>query len=329
MPNNNLTIYIKTRLMTDNNFDDYRKGSVLMQSALEKYAKGDFEGGNIDRQKANEFYDSAEMQTNAEVEKINSLYGESRNFGVIYRVIEENTKNLYNDREKRKAFKGIIKLLKEDKTLNTQFMVYNALKNPQNVDNVPSYVDEAFNLAKANLNEKKIRESNDKLLKAVQKANLFEYVDIDDDEMELYENVEYLLLHNVSFQTLNEWSAAKAKVRGYVTNHNLNEAKVDNSTMAFNTRLREIAEKYADGLTDDEMKLITKIYESKDKKSLFEQTKHEAINMLTEYAKTSPDADRDEVASIVEKINRKPYNEKTLVSDIAELTEISQIMNEE
>ena len=315
--------------MSDNNFDDYSKGAILMQSALKKYANGDFEGGNIDRQKANEFYDSAKMATNAEVEKINSLYGESRNFGVIYRVIEENTNGLYKDKEKRKAFKGIIKLLKEDKTLNTQFMVYNVLKNPKNVDNVQSYVDEAFNLAKSNINEKKIRESNEKLLKAVQKANLFEYVDIDDDEMELYENVEYLLLNNATFQNLSEWSAAKAKVRGYVTNHNLNESKEDHSTNAFNTKLNEIAGKYADSLTDDEMKLITKIYESQDKKSLFEQTKHEAINMLTEYAKSSPEADKDEVASIVERISRKQFNEKTLVSDIAELTEISQIMTEE
>ena len=309
--------------------DLYHKGSVLMQSALKKYANGDEEGGNIDRKKANEFYDAAEMQTNSEAEKIKSLYGESRNFGIIYKVIEENTGNLYNDKDKRKAFKSIIKLLKEDKTLNTQFNLYDALRNPKNVDNVPTYVDEAFNLAKSSLNEKKIRESNEKLLKAVQKANLFEYVDIDDDEMELYENVEYLLLNNVTFQSLNDWSAAKARVRGYVTNHNLNEEKTALSEPEYKEKFREITEKYSKGLTDDECKLISEIYESKDKQSLFERKKQDAINMLTEYANTASDSDKDEVASIVEKINEKKYNEKTLLSDIAELVEISQIMNGE
>lgn len=307
----------------------YHKGSVLMQSALKKYGNGDFEGGNKDREEANKYYDSAEQETNAEIEKMNSLYGESRNFGVIYKVIEENTDNLYNDKDKRKVFKGIIKLLKEDKTLNTEFKLYNALRNPVGVDNVPTYVDEAFNLAKSSLDEKKIRESNEKLLKAVQKANLFEFVDIDDDEMELYENVEYILLNNVTFQNLNEHSVAKAKVRNYVNKHNLNETIERPTESNYKEKYREITEKYSTGLTNDEYKLISEIYESKDKKLLFEKKKYEAINALTEYAKTSNDSDKEDVVMIVEKLNAKEFNEKTLLSDIAELVEISQIMNED
>lgn len=307
----------------------YHKGSVLMQSALKKYGNGDFEGGNKDREEANKYYDSAEQETNAEIEKMNSLYGESRNFGIIYKVIEENTDNLYNDKNKRKAFKGIIKLLKEDKTLNTEFKLYNALRNPVGVDNVPTYVDEAFNLAKSSLDEKKIRESNEKLLKAVQKANLFEFVDIDDDEMELYENVEYILLNNVTFQNLNEHSVAKAKVRNYVNKHNLNETIERPTESNYKEKYREITEKYSTGLTNDEYKLISEIYESKDKKLLFEKKKYEAINALTEYAKTSNDSDKEDVVMIVEKLNAKEFNEKTLLSDIAELVEISQIMNED
>lgn len=307
----------------------YHKGSVLMQSALKKYGNGDFEGGNKDREEANKYYDSAEQETNAEIEKMNSLYGESRNFGVIYKVIEENTDNLYNDKNKRKVFKGIIKLLKEDKTLNTEFKLYNALRNPVGVDNVPTYVDEAFNLAKSSLDEKKIRESNEKLLKAVQKANLFEFVDIDDDEMELYENVEYILLNNVTFQNLNEHSVAKAKVRNYVNKHNLNETIERPTESNYKEKYREITEKYSTGLTNDEYKLISEIYESKDKKLLFEKKKYEAINALTEYAKTSNDSDKEDVVMIVEKLNAKEFNEKTLLSDIAELVEISQIMNED
>lgn len=307
----------------------YHKGSVLMQSALKKYGNGDFEGGNKDREEANKYYDSAEQETNAEIEKMNSLYGESRNFGVIYKVIEENTDNLYNDKDKRKVFKGIIKLLKEDKTLNTEFKLYNALRNPVGVDNVPTYVDEAFNLAKSSLDEKKIRESNEKLLKAVQKANLFEFVDIDDDEMELYENVEYILLNNVTFQNLNEHSVAKAKVRNYVNKHNLNKTIERPTESNYKEKYREITEKYSTGLTNDEYKLISEIYESKDKKLLFEKKKYEAINALTEYAKTSNDSDKEDVVMIVEKLNAKEFNEKTLLSDIAELVEISQIMNED
>lgn len=315
--------------MANNKQDLYNKGNALMERAMKKYANGDSKGGDEDRKLANECYDAVTESAVKNDEKIRSLYGESRNFGIIYKVIEENTENLYADKDKRKAFKGIIKLLKEDKTLNTQFKLYDALRNPQNVDNVPTYVDEAVNLAKSTINEKKIRESNERLLKAVQKANLFEYVDIDDDEMELYENVEYLLLNNVTFQTLNEWSAAKARVRGYVTNHNLNESRGALSESEFKTKFSEITSKYANGLTDDEYKLISEIYESDNKEMLFEKKKQDAINMLTEYAKTSNDADKDEVASIVERINEKQYNEKTLVTDIAELVEISQIMNEE
>ena len=66
--------------------DTYRKAGILMQSALKKYEAGDVEGGNRDRQMANEMYDKAENQVDAEV----MLYGESRNFGTIYKVFESN-----------------------------------------------------------------------------------------------------------------------------------------------------------------------------------------------------------------------------------------------
>jgi len=315
--------------MDDKYTDNYHKGSVLMQSALKKYANGDYKGGDKDRREANKYYDSAELEVNHDmINRMNSLYGESLNFGVIYKVIEENTDNLYTDEKKRKSFKPIIKLLREDKVLNTQFKLYDALRNPKDVENVSTYVDEAFNLAKSSLNEKKIKDSNKKLLDAVHKANLFEYVDINDDEMDLYENVEYVLLNNVTFQSLNDYSAAKAKVRGYVTEHNVSGEKATASVPGYIDKCVSVTEKYSRGLTDDEYKLISEIYESLDKKSLFEKKKYEAINTLHEYVKTSTDADKEEVAMIIEKLNAKEFNEKTLLSDIAELVEITQIIND-
>ena len=53
--------------------DNYEKGTLLMTQALKKYAEGDYEGGDKDREKANKYYDLAKLEINSEESKITSL----------------------------------------------------------------------------------------------------------------------------------------------------------------------------------------------------------------------------------------------------------------
>ena len=116
------------------------KGSVLMQQALKKYAKGDFEGGDKDRAEANRYYDLASAEINSEEGKITQLYGESRNFGIIYNVFEQNIENLWDTKDGKKIVKECYNLIKSNKVLNEQFKIYDMFEKAQNVDDVKDFV---------------------------------------------------------------------------------------------------------------------------------------------------------------------------------------------
>ena len=300
----------------------YHKGAVLMKSALEKYGKGDFEGGDTDRKEANKYFDSAEQQVNAEEEKRTNLYGESRNFGIIYKVIEENTKGLLENNEKRNAYAMIIKLIRENKTLKKQFSIYEALKNAENVDYPEIFVNDVINASCDGLTKKNIIESNEKLLQLISESKLDELVDIEDEEMNLYESIEYLITNKPKLSNMAEYSNAKGIVAEYVKRHAVktNDGK-ELTESDYRKKLKEITEKYSNGITESEMELIKLVEDTDDKEALFEMKKAEALNCIKE------SAGDDEGDDVIQQLNEKTYNPKTIISDIAEFCEITEIMN--
>ena len=307
--------------MEDNYQESYHKGATLMKSALEKYGKGDFEGGEIDRKEANKYFDSANQDVSAEAEKMSSLYGESRNFGIIFKVIEENTSGLLEDKKKRDAYAKIIKLIREDKVLKKQFKLYEAFRNAEDVEYPEIFVQDMVNVACTGLNKKKITESNDKLLKLISEAKLNELVDIDDDEMDLYESIEYLITHKPTFGNMKDYSNAKGVVSEYIKR---NCAKTDENTLTeedYHKSLKEITEKYSNGITESEMELIKLVESTEDKEGLFETKRSEAIKSIKESI-------GDDSSDVIVQLNEMEYNPNTLLSDIAKFAEISQIMSE-
>lgn len=307
--------------MEDNYQESYHKGATLMKSALEKYGKGDFEGGEIDRKEANKYFDSANQEVSAEAEKVSNLYGEGRNFGIIYKVIEENTNGLLEDKKKRDAYAKIIKLIREDKVLKKQFKLYEAFRNAENVEYPEIFVQDVVNVACTGLNKKKITESNDKLLKLISEANLNELVDIDDDEMDLYESIEYLITHKPTFENMKDYSNAKGVVSEYIKR---NCVKTDDNTLTeedYRKKLKEITEKYSNGITESEMELVKLVETTEDKEGLFEARRSEAIKSIKESI-------GDDSSDVIVQLNEMEYNPNTLLSDIAKFAEISQIMSE-
>lgn len=300
----------------------YHKGAVLMKSALEKYGKGDFEGGDTDRKEANKYFDAAERQVNAEGDKRTNLYGESRNFGIIYKVIEENTKGLLEDKKKRDAYSKIIRLIKENDTLKKQFNIYEALKNAENVDYPEIFVNDVINTSCNGLTKKNIIENNEKLLQLISEAKLDELIDIDDDEMDLYESIEYIITNKPKLPDMAKYSNAKGIVTEYVKQHSVksNDGK-ELTESDYRKKLKDITEKYSNGITESEMELIKMVESTEDKEALFEAKKTEALDSIRE------SASEDESKDVIQQLSEKTYNPKTIISDIAEFCEITEIMN--
>lgn len=299
--------------------DNLQKAIVLMESALRKYKNGDIEGGDSDRNEANRLFDTL---ANEDAE-LDTLYGESRNFGVIYSVIEGNTSRLNEDKGKRIAYKDIINTIREDSTLRNQFKIYEALSNTENIKDPQSYVTEAVSLMPS-MSRKRVLESNNKLIGKIKKYNLYEMVDIDDDKMDLFESIEYLMLNKKNFSNLSEYENNKSNIVEYIRNHSV-DAQVNESVNDYGENAVELMRKYSKDLNEDEIKLIKELSECEDREAYFNDYKTVVMSNLNEMKLKVDNSEKSDIEDIIESLDKKTFNSKTFITDIAEMKEISSL----
>lgn len=108
--------------MNNNIHDLYTKANTLMQGALKKYAEGNMEAADKERKQANELYDMAEKYVNMQAGNQEMIYGENKNFGLAYSIIEANTPKWFMNKKKAKAINEIKKLISENKVLKNNLM---------------------------------------------------------------------------------------------------------------------------------------------------------------------------------------------------------------
>lgn len=310
--------------------DIYQKAGLLMTSALKKYNEGDIEGGDRDREEANKLYNSAEQEVNADQEKTAMLYGENRNFGIAYKVFESNADKIFSTKEGKKKIGALLKMLKEDKNLLKQFNAYKLLAFTENISDASSYVNEAVSMIR-NFDKKQIVESNEKFIKRMRKMGLDELIDIPEDELKLYESVEYVMLNKRKPSNINEYVNAKNTIVEYIEkNSKKKQQSVDKNESIddiYNKGLEEIQEKYDSLLNDDEKKLIEMVSKSEDKEGLFEEKKNEALKMLKESLDYCGNEKTDEINQIIESVESRDYDEDNVLSDVAEFIEIANTLS--
>jgi hypothetical protein len=314
----------------DNIHDIYKKASVLMQGALKKYAEGNFEAGDKERQQANELYDTAEKYVNMEASKIDMLYGESRNFGIIYTVIEENAPKWFLNKKYNKAFKELAKTINEDKILKIQFDVYNALNTLNEGVNADKYVSEILNNIPA-LSKKNIAESNQKLIKLIEKYNANELVPLSDDKAKLYESIEYLITHKKNISNTGDILLHQDRVSKYLA-ENVIKAKepCTNIDNLIGKHMWKISETYDKNLNDNEKKIVEDIaYNEWDIQKAFESVRHGLGERLCNVIAESNDAEAQERwGKILKQINEMKYDEKNAIDNIIKLYEVSNRITE-
>lgn len=309
--------------------DTYKKASLLMQSALKKYGEGDLSGGDHDRAEANKLYDSAEMSVNTEQAKQSMLYGENRNFGTVYKVFESNVPSLLKGKNPQKIRK-IVKLIKEDKILYDEFKTYRALAYPDEVSDAESYVNEALSLM-PKFSKKQIKESNQKMIDMMHDFGLNELVPIDDDNIKLFESIEYVMLNPKKISNLNDYMQARSKIVENITERNsklnkMNESSEKDIDKVYREGIEEIENKYKYGLNEDEKKEIDRLMSITDKPSYFKEKKNETLSALKSKVNECTDEDRKNLSEIIENIEKRNYIEDKFIGDVSEFNEIKQMM---
>lgn len=302
------------------NYDElYKKGTTLMSSALDKYEAGNYEAASKDRQLANEAFDELEKISQTEDYKDTMLYGENRNFGIIYNVLESNLKDLYTNKNKQKIIGNIIKLIKENKVLKTEFMAYKNLSECKD-DNTDKYVQFILKIL-PNFDKKTLFENNTKLIKLIRENKLNEYVDIDDKKIDLYESIEFILTNKDNINKASDYLKHEKSISDYLNENKKSEKEVFDIDEAINS----IDEKYNELLTNEEKEFIVdnlKLDEQK-RNEKFNDYKKSLIKMINEKIETSTDTQEyNGWCGIKNKLSSKTFDNKNFITDIAEMTEI-------
>ena len=304
-----------------------------MQEALKKYANNDFENGDKDRKLANKLFDSSLLEMKSESGKMTQLYGEARNFGVIYNVFEQNINNIYQDESRKHIIKEVYNLIKNDKILNEQFKIYDMFEKPVGIENIKDFVNEATNLI-THFDGKQIKESNEKLIKLIRDNKLDEYVSIPEETENLYEAIEYVILNKKTFDNVNKFIKAENVITEYIENsqkNSINENKEKFSFDKFKEDLDREETKINEDMNEEEKKLLNMFTDPKtNKKSIFENYKSETLNKIKGAMQISEENDREQWNKIYESVNSKTYSDKLTqnIINCAEMLEICSTIEE-
>ena len=308
------------------------KGSVLMQQALKKYAKGDFEGGDKDRAEANRYYDLASTEINSEAGKMTQLYGESRNFGIIYNVFEQNIENLWDTKEGKKIVKECYNLIKSNKVLNEQFKIYDMFEKAQNVEDVKDFVNEASNIIKT-FDKKLVMENNEKLIKFIRDKKLDEYVDIPEETENLYEAIEYIVLNKKTYDNVNDFVKAQNVITEHIIKNQKNNIVENKLTSAeFENKIEEVEKEITENINQEEKTLLDRFLTNKkqNKKEVFENYKRKTLRKIREMIENSEDSDKSQWNKIYENVSSKNFSENMSenITNCAEMMEICDTIDE-
>ena len=315
--------------------DNLHKGEVLMQQALKKYEDGDFEHGDKDRKEANHFFDLASKEINSEEGQMSQLYGESRNFGIIYNVFEQNIDNLLETKEGRKIIKEMYDLIKGNKILSEQFKIYDFFEKAKNVDNIKEFVAESTQII-SNFDKKAIKENNDKLISIIRKGKLDEYVEIPEEIENLYEAIEYIILNKKNLNNINEYVNAQTVISEHIKKNN-SEAILenkDNKTLIddLKDKINEEQKKADDMINEDEKKLVESFLNEKENhRVIFNKYKESTLSKINEMIEKADDAeDKEGWKNIYEDISSRTFSENATenITNCAEMLEITNTINE-
>ena len=90
----------------------YSQGKKLMEAAFKSYASQDIDKAEQYRDKANAIYEQADKLYRLEHTDRDKLYGKNRNFGVCYRIFENNIVNNMSSKKGKKYINEVTRFIR-------------------------------------------------------------------------------------------------------------------------------------------------------------------------------------------------------------------------
>lgn len=304
--------------------EDLEKGITLMEEALKQYREGKYSLASHSRKAANKFFEKIEKEMETEEGADKYMYGESRNFGLIYHVIEENAKKMYESENGRKKLAKTLSFIKSNNTLLNEFKVYDALTRASNVVNPATYVNEILSVMDRNA-LKNTKGENSKLIKEIRSNGFNENVTLDENDIELYEAIQYVMENMPTISNLKKFTSAKSIISENVKNTAKNITENVDMDKLTDDRADKLTEKYNAEMNEEEKNLLKEISLSTEKaEKQFNEMKEELLSILSQKLNECEISDKEGWENIYETVNNKTFNKRNILSDIADMAALME-----
>jgi len=228
------------------------------------------------------------------------------------------------DNEGKKIFKEYLKILKENKSLRSQYLIFKNLefKRFESSTDAKDYIKENINLLK-DLDKKELEKGNKDLLSLLEERELVK------DNEDLYKHINILTNTTKSASSLDKLQQSINFIKDRMTVKEEIKESVSDSINIPPSVLTKMATnrfnlKYAD-ITEGEKEIIKTILngDDTDKKNVYENLKTECIDIIDNRLNEEIDLDlKDKILKVKDKLLRMAYNPDEYVKDINSVYEL-------
>ena len=254
----------------------------------------------------------------------------------LKQVYESISDKLYATDGGKKLLSKYIKLVTENKTMQTEYVIVNGIYSPMDVMDTPMYITELFAIHGKRDKEYKAKKGQvvDLLKECIDTVNMsssdLENI-INESKNDVNSSIEYLLSIKRTASNVNDRVKSMKLLEGKVNDANIvNESIVDNRKAS---ELINDLSNVTDGLEEWQKMVVNDIskyiLENKTKEDLFNDYKTECINTINESINNTEDGNFDTVSQLkgmVSQLSEKKYNKETVNEDLFMLSELRQTL---
>lgn len=273
-----------------------------------------------------------------ELNRIHSLKESVEELSIpeLKQVYESISDKLYATDGGKKLLSKYIKLVTENKTMQTEYVIVNGIYSPMDVMDTPMYITELFDIHGKRDKEYKAKKGKlvDLLKECIDTVNVsssdLENI-INESKNDVNSSIEYLLSVKRTASNVNDRVKSMKLLEGKVNDANIvNESVVDNRKAS---ELVNDLSNITDGLEEWQKRVVNDIskyiLENKTKEDLFNDYKAECINTINESINNTEDGNFETVSQLkgmVSQLSEKKYNKETVNEDLFMLSELRQTL---
>lgn len=273
-----------------------------------------------------------------ELNRISSLKESVEELSIpeLKQVYESISDKLYATDGGKKLLSKYIKLVTENKTMQTEYVIVNGIYSPMDVMDTHMYIAELFDIHGKRDKEYKAKKGQvvDLLKECIDMVNMSSYDlenIINESKNDVNSSIEYLLSVKRTASNVNDRVKSMKLLEGKVNDANIvNESIVDNRKAS---ELVNDLSNITDGLEEWQKRVVNDIskyiLENKTKEDLFNDYKEECINTINESINNAEDGNFETVSQLkgmVSQLSEKKYNKETVNEDLFMLSELRQTL---